>query len=163
MRDGLVQPSPETIDTIHDQALRLSRLVEDLRLLSQVESGDLELQLTRVSLEDVLQSGVDAVRPRAEAKGVSLTLEVVQFLPIVEMDATRISQAIGNLLEKRHHSYARAGQRNCVGRCRNGPAGDSRIRYRPPGLLPMICPGCSTGFTGPTPPVPGRPAVADWD
>ena len=99
MRDGLVQPSPETIDTIHDQALHLSRLVEDLRLLSQVESGDLELQLTRVNLEDVLQSGVDAVRPRAEAKGVSLTLEVVQFLPIVEMDATRISQAVGNLLE----------------------------------------------------------------
>ena len=99
MRDGLVQPSPETIDTIHDQALHLSRLVEDLRLLSQVESGDLELQLTRVNLEDVLQSGVDAVRPRAEAKGVSLTLEVAQFLPIVEMDATRISQAVGNLLE----------------------------------------------------------------
>ena len=48
IRDGLVQPTPETIDTIHEQAIHLSRLVEDLRLLAQVESGDLQLQLTTV-------------------------------------------------------------------------------------------------------------------
>ncbi len=99
MRDGLVQPSPEAIDTIHAQALHLSRLVEDLRLLAQVESGDLQLQLTPVRLEELLQSSVEAVRPRAEAKGVLLTLDNHQFLPDVQMDATRISQVVGNLLE----------------------------------------------------------------
>ena len=45
IRDGLVQPTPETIDTIHSQAVHLSRLVEDLRLLAQVEAGALRLQL----------------------------------------------------------------------------------------------------------------------
>ena len=99
IKDGLVDPTPETIDTIHEQALHLSRLVEDLRLLAQVEAGALQLQLSPTRLEELLQSSVEAVRPRADAKGVSLSLDVDAFLPILEMDATRISQVIGNLLE----------------------------------------------------------------
>ena len=99
IRDGLVDPTPETIDTIHEQALHLSRLVEDLRLLAQVEAGALRLQLSLTRVEDLLQSSVEAVRPRADAKGLSLSLDVDASLPMLEMDATRISQVIGNLLE----------------------------------------------------------------
>ena len=99
MRDGLIQPTPETIDTIHGQALHLSRLVEDLRLLSQVESGDLRLRMAPVQIDRLLSSSVEAVRPRAEAKGVALGLEVDSSVPPVELDATRIAQVIGNLLE----------------------------------------------------------------
>ena len=99
MRDGLVQPTPDTIDTIHAQALQLSRLVDDLRLLAQVESGDLQLQDDPVSPSVLLQSCVEAVRPRADAKGVTLTLQAEDSLPPVYVDSTRISQVVGNLLE----------------------------------------------------------------
>ena len=99
IRDGLVQPTPETIDTIHGQAIHLSRLVEDLRLLAQVEAGELTLELSPTRLEELLQSGVEAVRPRAETKGIALNLEVEPSLPTVELDATRIAQVVGNLLE----------------------------------------------------------------
>ena len=99
IKDGLVDPTPETIDTIHGQALHLSRLVEDLRVLAQVEAGALRLQLSFTRVEDLLQSSVEAVRPRADAKGLSLSLDVDASLPMLEMDATRISQVIGNLLE----------------------------------------------------------------
>ncbi len=99
IRDGLVQPTPETIDTIHAQAIHLSWLVEDLRLLAQVESGELQLQLTSARIQDLLQSSVEAMRPRAEAKGVVLSLEVDPDLSPLQMDATRISQVVGNLLE----------------------------------------------------------------
>ncbi len=99
IRDGLVQPTPETIDTIHAQAIHLSRLVDDLRLLAQVESGDLQLQLSAVRLEQLLQSCVDAVRPRAGAKSVSLVLNLESGLEEIEVDGARISQVVGNLLE----------------------------------------------------------------
>ena len=99
IKDGLVQPTPETIDTIHGQALHLSRLVEDLRLLAQVEAGALTLQLSLTRMEELLQSSVEAVRPRAEAKGVNVTLELDPSLPDMELDATRVAQVIGNLLE----------------------------------------------------------------
>ncbi len=99
IRDGLVEPSPEAIDTIHSQALHLSRLVEDLRLLAQVEAGALQLQPSPVRVDELLQSSVEAVRPRAEGKEVDLTLEVEPSLPTANLDETRIAQVVGNLLE----------------------------------------------------------------
>ena len=99
IKDGLVDPTPETIDTIHGQALHLSRLVEDLRVLAQVEAGALQLQLSSTRVEELLQSSVEAVRPRADAKGINLSLDVDASLPTLDLDTTRISQVIGNLLE----------------------------------------------------------------
>ena len=99
IRDGLIDASPENIDTIHGQALHLSRLVEDLRLLAQVEAGALQLQLSPARVEELLQSSVEAVRPRADAKEIVLSLEAESPLPTVDLDTTRISQVIGNLLE----------------------------------------------------------------
>lgn len=99
IRDGLIQPTPETIGTIHGQALHLSRLVEDLRLLAQVDAGALQLQRSPARVEELLQSGIEAVRPRAEAKGVALSIEAEASLPAVRLDVTRIAQVVGNLLE----------------------------------------------------------------
>ena len=99
IKDGLFQPEPETIDTIHEQSLLLSRLVDDLRLLAQVDGGELQLQRTQTRLEELVQSCVDALRPRAEAKGVSLAVDVAETLPELDLDPTRIAQAVGNLLD----------------------------------------------------------------
>ena len=99
IRDGLVQPTPETLDTIHGQALQLSLLVEDLRLLAQVESGDLHLERAPVQMDELLRSSVEAVRPRADAKSLTLTLTTQPGLPPAEIDGARISQVISNLLE----------------------------------------------------------------
>ena len=99
IKDGLIQPAPETIDTIHGQAVHLSRLVEDLRLLAQVEAGGLELQLSKARIGDLLQSSIEAVRPRAEAKEVALSLRTDPALPEVDLDPTRVAQVVGNLLE----------------------------------------------------------------
>ena len=99
IKDGLFQPEPETIDTIHEQSLLLSRLVDDLRLLAQVDGGELHLQRTQTRLEELVQSCVDALRPRAEAKGVSLAVDAAETLPELDLDPTRIAQAVGNLLD----------------------------------------------------------------
>ena len=99
IRDGLVEPTPETIDTIHGQAVHLSRLVEDLRLLAQVEAGALQLYPVPVDLRELLNSCVEAVRFRAESEGISVGLDVGDSLPETEIDPTRISQVVGNLLD----------------------------------------------------------------
>ncbi len=99
VRDGLLQPTPDTIDTIHQQALHLTRLIEDLRLIALAEAGALRLELLPDSLEDTLRRSMEAVRPRAEARGIALSLEVAPGLPLVQMDRTRIAQVVGNLLE----------------------------------------------------------------
>ncbi len=99
IKDGVFQPTPETLDTIHEQSLLLSRLVDDLRLLAQVDGGDLQLQRTQTRLEELVQSCVDALRPRAEAKGVGLDVDMAGTLPELDLDPARIAQAVGNLLD----------------------------------------------------------------
>ncbi|MDO8749641.1 MAG: ATP-binding protein, partial [Dehalococcoidia bacterium] len=99
VKDGLLQPDSATIETIYQQVLHLSHLVEDLRLLALAEAGALHLNREPDSLEDVLQRSVAAVRPRAEARGIAVSLTVPPEFPIVEIDRTRIAQVIGNLLE----------------------------------------------------------------
>ena len=99
VRDGLLQPDTDTMDTLHQQVLHLSHLVEDLRLLALAESGALRLDLEPDSLEELLRRSIEAVRPRAEARGLSLSLDVQAEFPLVEMDRTRIAQVVGNLLE----------------------------------------------------------------
>ena len=99
IKDGLFQPTPETIDTIHEQALMLSRLVEDLRLVAQVDAGELRLQRTQTRVGELLQSCVEAIRPRAEAKGIALSIDVAPSLPTLDVDPSRIAQVVGNLLD----------------------------------------------------------------
>ena len=99
VHDGLLQPDTTTMDTIYQQVLHLTRLVEDLRLLALAEAGALSLSWQPDSLEDVLRRAVEPFRPRAEAKGVALSLEIPPRLPLVQMDRTRIAQVVANLVE----------------------------------------------------------------
>lgn len=99
IKDGLFQPTPETIGTLHEQALLLSRLVEDLGLLARADAGDLPLRRSRIRVDELLLSVVDAQLPRAEAKKVALSLETDPSLPRLDLDATRMAQVVGNLLD----------------------------------------------------------------
>ncbi len=99
IRDGLKQPSPQTIDAIYRQILQLHRLVDDLRLLTIAESGHLELRLESQPIADLLSSVVDAFAPRAQAKGISLSRNYSDGLPAMTLDRSRIAQVLGNLLE----------------------------------------------------------------
>ena len=99
VKDGLLEPNEETIDTIYQQAVHLSQLVEDLRLLAQVEGGSLGLNLAPDSMPEVLRRSVEAFRARAEAEGVELSVYTPADFPLVTMDRTRIAQVAANLLE----------------------------------------------------------------
>jgi signal transduction histidine kinase len=99
VKDGLIQPDSATIETIYQQVMHLSHLVEDLRLLALAEAGTLYLSREPDSLEDVLRRSVEAVRPRAEARGIAVFVNVPPEFPMIEIDRTRIAQVVANLLE----------------------------------------------------------------
>lgn len=99
VHDGLLEPDQATIDTLRQQAGHLVALVEDLRLLAMAEAGSLTLHTQPEPIGDLLANSVEAFRPRAEAKDIRLALELPGDLPVLELDATRISQVVGNLLE----------------------------------------------------------------
>ena len=124
VKDGLLQPDEGTIETIHGQVIHLGHLVEDLRLLAQVEAGAMQLQRMPSQMPDLLRSCVEAVRPRAEAKGISVSLETGESMPLVDMDGTRISQVVNNLLENAIIHTPEGGSVVVTA----GVAGDSMVR-----------------------------------
>ena len=99
IRNRIVQPDEAIIDTLHEQTLHLSRLVEDLRLAAIVEAGALRLERSAVRVHDVAEETVAAFRTRASQRGVRLELDARPDLPEIMADRTRILQVMSNLLE----------------------------------------------------------------
>lgn len=99
LRDGVLPPTPETFALIHEETLRLNRMVEDLRTLSRAEAGELSLVRRPVAVGALLEQLAAAQRPGAGEKGIELRLKAENGLPEIEVDADRMAQALNNLLD----------------------------------------------------------------
>ena len=99
VRDGLVAPTNSTIHSLNEEASLLFRLVDDLQELSQAEAGELNIVMESKDISELITQSTDAVRGRAKAKGLSLSVELPKKLPTVRIDSHRIAQVLRNLLE----------------------------------------------------------------
>ncbi len=83
---------------LHAQADRLSRLVEDLMLLSRLEARQFSLKPEPVDLAAHLKEVVEGLRGRADAARVRLGTQTVD-VGIVAVDPDRFGQVVANLVE----------------------------------------------------------------
>jgi signal transduction histidine kinase len=109
LRDGLVGPDPARLAGLHDQALRLGRVVDDLAALAAAESAVLSLQPADVDLAELVRSAVAGQEPMLRAAGLELTTVLTGPVP-VRVDADRVHQAVVNLLANAAR-YCRPGDR----------------------------------------------------
>lgn len=98
MRDGVLAPDAKTLDSAHEEAIHLSRLVDDLQELALAEAGQLRLDRSATDLADVADRAARALGPQASAKGIGLSAEIPEGLPPVDIDPGRIGQVLQNLL-----------------------------------------------------------------
>jgi signal transduction histidine kinase len=98
VRDGVAEPRREVIDSLYEEAMLLSHLVDDLQDLTLSEAGQLTLHREPISPEAVLTVAAQAVQPRADEKRISLQVEATSDLPMVEADPQRLGQILRNLL-----------------------------------------------------------------
>ena len=96
--DGLLPADPETFTQIHEEANRLSRLVDDLQELSRVEARAYSLDIHPVGLLDLVQTTVKRLSPQANAKQIQIQPNLPANLPQVLADEDRITQVLTNLL-----------------------------------------------------------------
>ena len=84
---------------IHDHSGRLSRLVDDLLTLSNLEQGQTQLQMEPVSLEAVFQNLLPLVKTRADEKGLCVVQEIPEDLPPIRGDRDKVIQILLNVLD----------------------------------------------------------------
>ena len=98
MLDGLLEPNPTELQELNDEVHRLSRLIDDLRLLSLADSGQLSLALQKVDVRELTATVVARLAPLAESSGVKLVDDAPAQPLFVQADADRIQQALTNLV-----------------------------------------------------------------
>ncbi|MGW2178287.1 sensor histidine kinase [Streptomyces sp. NPDC001732] len=99
-QDGLAEPDPAFISSLHTEAVQLQHIIDDLQDLAAADAGALRLHPDSVRVEDVLAQVVAAHQARAETAGVALSAPAAADAPapVLWADPVRLRQAIGNLV-----------------------------------------------------------------
>ncbi|MFJ3125333.1 sensor histidine kinase [Streptomyces sp. NPDC086993] len=100
-QDGLAEPDPAFIASLHTEAVQLQHIIDDLQDLAAADAGALRLHPEPVRIEDVLAQVAAAHQARAETAGVALSaLPWADGAPAPELwaDPVRLRQAVGNLV-----------------------------------------------------------------
>jgi two-component system sensor histidine kinase BaeS len=98
MQEGVLQPTPARLDVLQTEVRHLQRLVEDLRTLSQAESGELSLNREPVNPGQLLERMLQSYGPLAEKEGVKLRVSAASDVPELNADPDRLAQVLGNLI-----------------------------------------------------------------
>lgn len=109
-QDGVIEPSPGNIESIHEEIIRLGSLVDDLGQLAQVEADKAALSLAPGSLFAVVEKVVGNFQPLFSEKGVELSLTPAAALPEAMIDADKMAQVFYNLLSNALKNTDRGGQ-----------------------------------------------------
>jgi two-component system phosphate regulon sensor histidine kinase PhoR len=86
------------IRIIHEHALRLGRLTEDLLKLARIEAGQLQLEIQPVDVTQIVNPCIETTRIEAKQKGLTLEADLAPDLPLLHGDARLLQEALQNLL-----------------------------------------------------------------
>jgi signal transduction histidine kinase len=110
VQDGILEPTPDLVDSLHDEVMLLDELITDLQDLSLAEAGQLRPDRQPVDLVDVVMGAVTAVSPQLAAQDLTLTTQLPDDLPLIELDVRRMGQVFRNLLVNAVKYTPRGGQ-----------------------------------------------------
>ena len=88
----------EYLKNIHEAGTHLVSLINDMLDLSKVESGQLDLTLVNVSLNDLTQQCVGIMQPQANRARIIIRTSMTPGVPQVVVDERSLRQILINLL-----------------------------------------------------------------
>jgi len=102
MADGIYGELPEktmgVLKRLESNGRHLLGLINDVLDLSKIEAGQLVLELTEYSLEDIAQTVRSTLEPLAADKKLAFKVEVAPKLPAGHGDGRRLTQVLINLV-----------------------------------------------------------------
>ncbi len=98
IQDGLAEANPDIIDSLHEEVLLLSRLVDDLQDLALAEAGQLHLKPRAIKIHEIVERIVQTVQPKLRSKSIQINNEVGGTLPPLTADPERVAQVLRNLI-----------------------------------------------------------------
>jgi two-component system sensor histidine kinase BaeS len=94
--DGVTEPTHVQLASLHDDVLRLSRVIGDLEALAAAESAAVRMEVSDVDLGALAEDTTEALADQFDAAGIDIK---VQAEPVtVRADVHRLRQVLANLL-----------------------------------------------------------------
>jgi two-component system phosphate regulon sensor histidine kinase PhoR len=87
------------LEIILEHSRRLARLTDDLLKLSKMDADRLELEISRVSVTEFVETCLETAQHRAVEKGLQLSLRMPDQLPDIAGDRRRLAEILQNLLD----------------------------------------------------------------
>jgi len=128
------------LEVIERNVTAQTKLIEDLLDVSRIIAGKLRVNLRPIPLLPSIETAVEAMRPAAEAKGMSLTLEVspeVDHRAAIAGDADRLQQVGWNLISNAI-KFTPAGGRIVVQAIRSAEGFQVRVTDTGKGISPQF-------------------------
>ena len=89
----------EFLNRIGDDIMRMTALVDELLVLSRLESGQMPIHLSPVNVGDVIEETVARFSFAAASEGVKLARRVPDDLPYAMAEEGKLNQVLTNLVE----------------------------------------------------------------
>ncbi len=131
--DGVERPDPETLQVMLAQSERLGRLVDELLMLSRLESGDVPLERERVELAPLVAQVLSEIEVARADRRVELDDALPADLPPVFADRERVHQVLFNLLDNAVR-FTPTGGRVTVSASPNNGSVDVAVADTGPGI-----------------------------
>src|SRR5215212_6282906 len=129
------------VEVIQRNAAAQRQIIEDLLDVSRIITGRLRINTQSVDLLLIIHAAIDAVRPAAEAKAITISTHIEAPDSIVRADSERLQQVLWNLLANAV-KFTPAGGKVDVNLAQHGSLAEIRIEDSGPGVpsefLPRI-------------------------
>jgi two-component system, OmpR family, sensor histidine kinase BaeS len=99
LADGVAEPTPEMMRTVHGEIERLTRLVEDLDQLARGEQGERLPGQGDVDLASIVRRTLELASPALAERQIAVEVLEPPALPHVQGDADAIGQVVANLVQ----------------------------------------------------------------
>lgn len=86
------------IQTIRDETTRLSRITSELLDLTQVETGNIKLNIRMSDPKEIIHFALEAVKFQAERKNVKIETQLQNNIPAIQVDMDKTIWVLVNLL-----------------------------------------------------------------
>ena len=162
LQKGTLPPTitARALQSIHDNATRQAKLIDDLLDFSRITGGRMALEHDKIDLRDLLRNVIESMVPATAAKRIEL-----QFLAAPDAtvlgDIRRLEQVFFNLIGNAVKFTDEGGRIDVSIRCENGT---SKCAWPTPELASSrnSCHSCSTVSVRPTARRRGSMAAWGW-
>lgn len=121
-QSGLKNQTVEAaLEEAHSQILFLSGMINDLAMLSRAERGKLSVDVESINAHDLIQDLQKNYAPQAEAKGLTLKLEVDPKLELLQSSKLYVREILQNFItnaikytEKGHITFGAHQKKNGI-------------------------------------------------